>query len=203
MYAYPNCGFEVFLLSGYEVTEGPRGTRVKFADLKGLHLAIARELIAQKRPLRKEEFRFLRKELDLSQRELGEYFGVTEQAVSLWEREGGNEIPFLVDVAVRELVSERSGLGGVGLETRLARAREAARAPAPRLTLRMEYVNEEWARIPTIVYLRSFRIASSLPEGSFPSAIESAREFSTHRAGAQQLQYTVRAAPEDQELIAL
>src|SRR6185369_6952525 len=56
-------------------------------DLGGLHRAIGRS-IAQRAKLTGAELRFLRKEMDLSQRELGDIVGGTEQSVSLWERRG-------------------------------------------------------------------------------------------------------------------
>ncbi len=45
-----------------------------------------------------EELRFLRIELDLSQRRLGEYLGKSDQSVALWEKTGNlpEEVDFLI-----------------------------------------------------------------------------------------------------------
>ena len=55
-------------------------------DRKGLHEAIAFGVIEVPRPLSGAEFRFLRLEMNISQRRLGELIGADEQAVRRWEK---------------------------------------------------------------------------------------------------------------------
>ena len=162
MYSYPNCGFEITLLDGYRVAESLEGSFVQFDDLEGLHVAISRALIDLPRRLTKEEFRFLRKELDLGQRELGELLEVTEQTISLWER-GLTDIPKLPDVAVRALIAERYAIANrPSLKIRLRLDVLAAEHPAP---LRFKHTVLGWqvsdeAHTSTATYVQSSLITS-------------------------------------------
>lgn len=72
-------------------------------DMDGLHRALARAL-SNKPRLTGTEVRFLRKEMGLSQRGLGELLGVTEQAVSLRERKG--QLPKTADRLLRLIYVE-------------------------------------------------------------------------------------------------
>lgn len=88
MYRYKECGLpNIRLANGYTVRNTPYGKSVSIADVEGLHRAIGKALVA-KPALTGAELRFLRKELDWSQRMLATFLGVTEQSVSLWERKG-------------------------------------------------------------------------------------------------------------------
>ena len=88
MYRYLESGLDtVWLEGGVTITNHPNyGEVISFFDTHGLHLSIGRWLIGQPRRLTGAEFRFLRVELDLSQRALGNLLGVTEQAVAKWEK---------------------------------------------------------------------------------------------------------------------
>ncbi|HZQ61640.1 MAG TPA: transcriptional regulator [Casimicrobiaceae bacterium] len=88
MYHYTECGLQnVWLENGYEIEKTPYGKAVAIQDVAGLHRLIGRE-IARRPRLTGAELRFLRKELDLSQRGLAGLLGTSEQNVSLWERRG-------------------------------------------------------------------------------------------------------------------
>ena len=54
-------------------------------NIVDLHQMIAEQLIAQPY-LTGREFRFLRVEMDMTQREVGEYLGVGPQSVAMWEK---------------------------------------------------------------------------------------------------------------------
>lgn len=87
MYRYLGAGLDnVYLKNGYRVREygGEKVYSVENAD--GLHLAIAATLIQKPQPLTGREFRFLRIEMDLSQKQLGELLDVSEQTVATWEK---------------------------------------------------------------------------------------------------------------------
>ena len=71
--------------------------------MDGLHRALAR-VLSNKPRLTGTEVRFLRKEMGLSQRGLGELLGVTDQAVSLWERKG--QLPKTADRLLRLIYVE-------------------------------------------------------------------------------------------------
>ena len=87
-YRYTESGLtNVWLVNGYTMRKTKYGEGVSIRDVDGLHRALARAL-SNKPRLTGTEVRFLRKEMGLSQRGLGELLGVTDQAVALWERKG-------------------------------------------------------------------------------------------------------------------
>jgi putative transcriptional regulator len=101
---YDACGLEhIRLANGYEIPDTPYGTAVSIADVDGLHRAIARWLIRRPRLLNGAEFRFLRKELDLSQKDLAARLGATEQQVFRWEKKRHATVPGTADRLVRVL----------------------------------------------------------------------------------------------------
>jgi DNA-binding transcriptional regulator YiaG len=87
-YHYTESGLDnVWLENGYTVeTHQNYGELVSIVNARGLHEAIGRWLIAQPRPLVGAEFRFLRVEMDFSQRLMAQLIGVTEQAIAKWEK---------------------------------------------------------------------------------------------------------------------
>lgn len=87
-YHYTESGLQnVHLANGYKTRQTANGMAVAIVDADGLHEAIGRR-IAGKGYMTGAEFRFLRKELDLSQTRFANWIGLTEDAVSLWERRG-------------------------------------------------------------------------------------------------------------------
>lgn len=87
-YHYTESGLpNIWLVNGFTVRKTKYGTGVSIHDIEGLHRVIGRELALRPR-LTGCGVRFLRKEMGLSQRALGELLGVTDQAVALWERNG-------------------------------------------------------------------------------------------------------------------
>lgn len=107
MYRYLGCGLDnVMLRNGYETRRTASGVEViAIHGVEGLHRAIALNLCEVLRPLTAKEFRFLRKELDMSQRQIANMADVTEQTVSLWER-GSVEINSSAERLLRVLVKE-------------------------------------------------------------------------------------------------
>jgi DNA-binding transcriptional regulator YiaG len=104
MYHYTEIGLQnVWLANGYNVKKTPYGLAVSIENADGLHRAIGRRL-AQKSYLTGAEFRFLRKELDLSQRRVADLVGTSEQTVALWEKHG--KIPKTADRIFRAIYLE-------------------------------------------------------------------------------------------------
>ena len=102
---YLACGLDnVFLTSGFERKEraGQWATSVEDAD--GLHRAIAKHLVLHRKQLLGKEVRFLRKHLELTQAELGEMLGLTDQSIARYEKE---KVPFegAADMLLRVLVA--------------------------------------------------------------------------------------------------
>lgn len=114
MYHYIECGLSnVFLVGkGVQVTESPSGKGVSIHDIDGLHRAIARNLINKEGFLTGSEFRFLRIELDLSQKAIGHLMDKGDQAIAKWEKSEVS-IPVLADKAIRDLYQESVGEGYV------------------------------------------------------------------------------------------
>ncbi len=112
LYHYTGCGLSnVWLRNGYKVKRTPYGKRVSIDNLDGLHKVIATAVVNKKAPLSGEEIRFLRVEMDLSQRSLGGLLGKKDQTVALWER-GKQDVPESVDYLMRHIykqhINERS-----------------------------------------------------------------------------------------------
>lgn len=97
---YPYCGLDIYLLNGFSraVIDGEETVTVE--DMDGLWKAIAIHLVARKKMLTPAELKFLRQQLSMTQKELGQYLRVTDQTVARWEK-GETELPGPADVAIR------------------------------------------------------------------------------------------------------
>jgi len=86
-YHYKMCGLDdVYLLNGFAVKETSYGSGVTVSDVDGLHRAIGFLLINERKALSPKELRFLRKEMGLTQAELGLRIGQSDQQVARWEK---------------------------------------------------------------------------------------------------------------------
>jgi len=106
MYHYTESGLRnVWLVNGYTVRKTPYGKGIAIESLEGLHRAIARQIVRLPRPLTGAEFRFLRKELELSQASLADYLGCNVQALARWEK-GKSRLPKPAERLLRALYRE-------------------------------------------------------------------------------------------------
>ena len=120
-YQYRNCGLEnVYLVNGYTIKDTPYGEAISIDDMDGLHRAIGMYLVREKRTLSGPEARFLRHELDLSQRTLGELLDKSSQAVARWEK-GRSRIDGPSDRLLRLLYIQRFSTGTGKVRTLLER----------------------------------------------------------------------------------
>lgn len=100
-YCYTESGLDdVYLLSGYEKEQTAYGEGVSIKDVDELHKAIGCALATQKKFLSGKELRFLRKEMDLTQVEIGQLVGLSDQQVARWEKDK-YEIPSAADYVIR------------------------------------------------------------------------------------------------------
>ena len=105
MYHYTESGLSnIVLANGYnvEIIDGEEYTSID--DMNGLHKAIAQAIVDSNGSLTNEEFKFLRVELNISQKALGEKFDVSEQTIARYEKT--IKVPRITDAALRSLYME-------------------------------------------------------------------------------------------------
>lgn len=103
---YKGCGLDdVYILGGYKTVNTNYGEGIAVDDIDGLHRAIGEFLVTQKKELSGKELRFLRKEMDLTQSELGKFIGISSQQVARWEK-SHSAISGPADVLLRKLYLE-------------------------------------------------------------------------------------------------
>lgn len=108
MYHYRGAGLDnVYLKNGYRKAKYGKEIVVSVEDAEGLHKAIAASLIHRPTRLTGQEFRFLRIEVGLSQRGLGELLGASEQSVHQWENRKTRQVPGAAERILRLLVREQ------------------------------------------------------------------------------------------------
>lgn len=104
MYHYRDSGLDnIYLVNGYSIENTPYGEAVAIEDIDGLHKVIGRWLVELPKPLNGAEFRFLRHELDLSQKKLAQIMGKAELSVGRWERAVSKPVEPLADRFIRLL----------------------------------------------------------------------------------------------------
>jgi DNA-binding transcriptional regulator YiaG len=92
----------IYLLNGVTIENDPNyGELVTVENMDGLHRAIGLHIIEKEEDLTGAEIRFLRKEMDLTQVELGEKLSVTGQTIANYEKEKSQDGP--ADAAIRLL----------------------------------------------------------------------------------------------------
>lgn len=131
LFRYQGCGLDnVFLSNGYHETVTASGEyRLHIENIEDLHKVIAHMVADGPAPLDAKTFKFLRKELDMSQRQVGMICGVEEQTVSLWER-ARMPIPDLAALVLKALTIENC----------------SGNAELKRLIERMNYLDREYSR---------------------------------------------------------
>lgn len=106
MYHYTESGLDnVFLKNGYEETTEDGEELVSFTDVYNLHRLIASHIAHQDNPLSGKECRFLRVEMNMSQKTLALSFDVEAQTIARWEKEQST-IPRTSDVSLRAMYLE-------------------------------------------------------------------------------------------------
>ncbi|MGD2056083.1 MAG: transcriptional regulator [Gammaproteobacteria bacterium] len=140
MIEYSGCGLpNIYLSNGFKVIDTPYGKSVSIDDLEGLHRAIGMEIVNKEPTLSGPEFRFLRKELELSQDKLGNLLGRDAQTIALWEKEK-SELPKMADMLLRAIYSENLN-GNVQIKSMIERLNELDRIE--RDERRFEFIETE------------------------------------------------------------
>ncbi len=100
MYHYTESGLNnVYLINGFAKRKTPYGPVVVVENAKQLHKMIAIDLVSNKKFLTGPEFRFLRKELGMPQKQIASIIGYDVQTVARWEKLG--RVPKWADHAIR------------------------------------------------------------------------------------------------------
>ena len=140
MYHYTESGLSnVYLVNGFNVEVIDEEEYTSIDDMNGLHRTIALAIVDSNSPLTNEEFKFLRIELNLSQKVLANSFGVNEQTIARYEK-NETKIPRTTDASLRSLFMEsldKNNPVGHFLEL-LAEAEAAAE------DIRLEEVGDHW-----------------------------------------------------------
>lgn len=106
IYHYSESGLSnIYLINGFTFETINGEEHFCIDNMNGLHKAIAQAIVDSPKPLTHEEFRFLRIELNVSQKALGARFGVSEQTIAQYEK---NKllIPRTTDAVLRALYME-------------------------------------------------------------------------------------------------
>lgn len=112
-YHYTDSGLDnIYLENGFSVYDTPYGKGVSIEDTKGLHQAIGQWLISLPKGLTGAELRFIRLEMELTQKDLAGILGSTEQNVRRWEKARAKPILRTADYLLRALYSEFIGGDG-------------------------------------------------------------------------------------------
>jgi len=107
-YHYKGCGLDnVYLHSGVNYIDTPRGKAVHIETIEGLHRAIGYWLVHEKKNLTGKEFRFLRNEMNLTQQNVAALLNTDVQNVGRWEREEAEKVPGPAQVVMRLLYDEQ------------------------------------------------------------------------------------------------
>ncbi|MDH5722927.1 MAG: helix-turn-helix domain-containing protein [Alphaproteobacteria bacterium] len=87
MYHYTESGLDnIWLVNGYTVHDTPYGKGVSIDNADSLHKAIGHAIASGLSKIKPQEFRFLRIQMELSQKDLGAILGVDQQAIARWEK---------------------------------------------------------------------------------------------------------------------
>lgn len=110
MHRYVESGLDnIYLENGYRVHRTRYGEGISIQDTEGLNKAIGRWLVSLPKPLTGAELRFLRLEMEATQKNLAGILGTTEQSLRLWEKHRKKPMPGPADRLLRALYLEFTG----------------------------------------------------------------------------------------------
>ncbi len=116
-YHYTESGLDyIHLADGFQFVDSDRGRQLVIEDIDGLHQAIGKMLVTNKKNLSGKEIRFLRQEMLMSQVTLAKLLEVSEQAINRWEN-GKTGVPKPAEALIRLLYREHINTEGPGGES--------------------------------------------------------------------------------------
>jgi putative transcriptional regulator len=112
-YHYKESGLDnIYLENGFTIHNTAYGEGISIEDVEGLHRAIGEWIIETPKPVNGAELRFIRTEMELTQRDLAAILGTSEQTLRLWERGRNKAMPGPADRLLRAVYSEYIGGDG-------------------------------------------------------------------------------------------
>ena len=137
-YQYIESGLDnIYLINGFEHHTTPYGEGTSIHNVQELNRIIGHAVIAMPKALNGAELRFLRLEMEQTQRDLASIIGATEQTLRLWEKSRSKPIPGSADRLLRVLYNEFIG-GDGDIRRMLERLAELDRQETAPLHLREE-----------------------------------------------------------------
>lgn len=107
MHHYTLCGLSyIYLKNGYEITHEDGEEFISFFELKDLHRLIGKDIINQANAMTGEQARFLRNEMNCSQKQIGLLLDVDAQTVARWEKDTLAPVDRTIDTSLRALYAE-------------------------------------------------------------------------------------------------
>ena len=76
----------IYLRNGFTVADSDGDETISYENLTGLYFEIGRAIASNPFTMRSEEFRFMRKQLGMSQADIASLFDKSDQAVAKWEK---------------------------------------------------------------------------------------------------------------------
>ena len=76
----------VYLRNGFTVEDSDGDETISYENLTGLYFEISRAIASTPFTMRAEEFRFMRKQLQMSQADIAALFDKSDQAIAKWEK---------------------------------------------------------------------------------------------------------------------
>jgi len=132
-YHYRASGLDyVFLLNGVTTQETPYGSMVTIKNVHGPHRAIGLSIIEKPEPMAGSEFRFLRKQMGLTQRELAILMRTTDQTVANYEKnktEPGPAEAFMRVIYLLHVIPKETRVDVLKTVTEQIRTRGRAKLP--------------------------------------------------------------------------
>jgi DNA-binding transcriptional regulator YiaG len=76
----------VYLLNGFHIDSDDGDEAISYENIAGLYFEIGRAISSKPYTMRPDEFRFVRKQLEMSQSEVATLFDKSDQAIAKWEK---------------------------------------------------------------------------------------------------------------------
>ncbi len=109
MYHYIDSGLDnIYLQNGYKVSKTPYGGAISISHLDDLHKAIGMAIATSLKRMSPKEMRFLRLEMELSQKRLAALLNVDSQSIARWEK-GQTSLPGPAELLIRGIYIEHAG----------------------------------------------------------------------------------------------